>query len=1481
MNLRATINGKQYDILQGATFAEEFNETLDSGSIVISGVEKINDLLPYDDVYIYSFKDPNYEFKGYPFDTKNNPQPKFYKHLLVDQFTEEVLRLGDERGAGTYKYKIELMSETKKLETIQLPNISITQPITSTKTSTWIHILRFVNLYSPTYKVKTSDAITDKGVGKWITQKKYTVSSDLEAVFGNVYTPDFVLNAPSLRVLLSKLFLVKDMIPYVKDDVIYGMDISKRGKEFDINDKYLNIITGTRTSDNHCDNLRRNYSDALVQDRTCRSVECVGFRNSDNALMTISNMRLELGMPIYKIRKIYLCYYKDIKVNYTNATNEENRKKGVQDGVMLCKQDITKLVKLNTERNLLSQDWENLQVAKPPKSVDEMAQYKYCTVGYDIGSRFITGWGDIYTYPTFWNDNKYTSVQNIVSKMDYFCPYGIYNAQYVAKQFGEGCTVYATLDASFWAKLINDSFSGNSNDTVNTFFSTVESPFTNASLKLKGLFFIVDYEGFYNGAIIHSKKNHRDDITINDNTSESLTLVEQDAIFQNEKVNRFGNKALQINARYDSFYDSNDEELLQPLASVYNSSYENDVIIYHREYSIYNNCVQCIYYGIKNYILKNWFTSVYAKYRTWNLMSYNESVRRAENEKEYIYWAEDELYYEKKPLFGNYSSDNSNVLNDLISCFSSLNNSDIIGIQSFSTSKKIDTAYIVSDKILYDAPDTNGIPGDRKIDETEYFSSDLNAFVANNSMCFNLKLNDNFSQGVYISKAEPFIGGRYNDDDGTQITDTNWIERIWDFFTKPANSDYSGSKQDYYSVIDKAPLTGDTQSLGFYVGKKPSSYSVDLWESNEKKSELTAAVTNLYTDRIFTVPKLNNADSFKQQIGIRKNFYKDNKSFIDMTLQIENLTMSDNVILSPWVMKLSDLLGDYPKFDVTIEDKLHPLSGGVQYIVSEFLTRYLLESNAGVVSWKSPIITFKFSSVFIEKVKDLKTYEYEFKEDFNFLFNPEISDTKLPELRDNQIFLKNFNCEKIRFGTDLKTLELCGKLTMWYKSVDISHYTQTLTNIPFVFRLFKMGNQGSLINSIIPNADQSKPTIDDDGKEIKTYGKSLNDSIIYYSSLIDQTDENKDPKFNWATIYDPKTIGYFGVYPQIPGDIAGGYQTTDSNYIDDKTYVQGKIKFKDINSNDIILPPSSPAGDYLHDYVRIDLNQGDYGTQRLSWSGKDIATLHNITGSAEIKYANASYATYHKNMFLRYDTEKSLDPQALKDSYKYSEIENSKDFNFKSPVSNYFVSQLNNSGTPYIEIPSIYKVIYNTQNKITEMIWRDSKIPLSTTASVINENDIYFTKQDNKEELQLKFLIVAPDKNNPKLINVFWGNDYDAEGKSFSIQYTTSYSATKLKALSFWYLDDFQNGYTTAVDSMGYVSQFKYDPSNCYCHFVFGVNITDNFSRKIYLSMLKKKDLRVFDEHHQVIGESKNYLNSNGEIDETYATGQFFTKKNN
>ena len=96
-------------------------------------------------------------------------------------------------------------------------------------------------------------------------------------------------------------------------------------------------------------------------------------------------------------------------------------------------------------------------------------------------------------------------------------------------------------------------------------------------------------------------------------------------------------------------------------------------------------------------------------------------------------------------------------------------------------------------------------------------------------------------------------------------------------------------------------------------------------------------------------------------------------------------------------------------------------------------------------------------------------------------------------------------------------------------------------------------------------------------------------------------------------------------------------------------------------------------------------------------------------------------------------------------------------------------------------------------------------------------------------------------------------------------------------------MDDSRDGYNISLDPMGYVQNFDYNPDNCYCHFVFGVNIDDNFSRKIYLSMLKKKDLRVFDEYHKVIGESRNYLKPDGTIDTDentgYGTSQQFTEK--
>lgn len=858
MQLKCKINGKEYNIVQGCTFSEEYNETLDSGSIIISHVSKIDDLLPFDDVFIY---DGN--FNGYG---DNVQLPNFYRHLLVDQFSEELINIKDK----IYTYRIELFSETKKLEVISLPNISITQPLDiSLKKSVWEYLNMYVEMYSPLVKF-----VKDEANKTWEFRNKYKLDPNLENVFKDVYCPDFTLNNPSLKDVLTQLMLVKDRIPYVKDDVIYGLDITERKGTFNFDNHAISNVIGSRSSDNHADSLKRTYSNALSQDNSARMVEYLGFRNSSEALLTIENMRIETQFPIYKINKIYLCYYKKGKVLSTDGSQTGKTK------VFLCKQDITKLVKLNSERNLLSSDWNNF-TENPPTNIDLMSTYKLCTVGYDIGSNYITGWGTKYSYPKGWWQVDKTYIENIVTKIDEYTPYGIYDYGYVTKLGGltEGETFSTSGD--FFDKLVN--------------------PFSNNSLGMKSFFFIVDYNAFYNGTVIHSKDNARDDVVINDNSSSSLTLLEKDGLFQKEKINRFGNKAIQINALYQNIND------IQELGSVY----DDDVIIYHREYSITDKAINVVYYGTKDYVLKNYFVSVYAKHRTYNLMSYGESVTRAENRKMYLMLSKDTCYYEKENNqfnFTNFIDDD--YIGQLMSFFKE--SPQAITIDYFEYPSKINAGFIVENR--------------NKVN----YLCDINAFVSGYSICFNLKMYDNVSAGVRIKEKEPP-------------------------FTLNPEKDFTGSIQDWFLLVDNKE-TGFIETLGFYIAHF------------DKKDWLPDKVTNdpnyikeYAYNRLFRLPEIYGFEESEKVnvIGKQYKINKDNKETIDMTFQIEPITNDRNVLLSQWLMKLSDMLSTFNKVKKTYtatDSQSYGINATMKYISVENVA-----SGPNAPTFNVPLMIFEFS----------------------------------------------------------------------------------------------------------------------------------------------------------------------------------------------------------------------------------------------------------------------------------------------------------------------------------------------------------------------------------------------------------------------------------------------------------------------------------------------------------------------------------------
>lgn len=1219
MDLRATINGVQYDVLQGATFAKEYNETLDSGSIIMSGVEKIKNLTPYDDVYIYSFTDKTYKFKGYPFD-ETNPKPKFYKHLLVDQFTEDVLRLGDSEEEGRYKYKLELVSETKKLETIQCPNKSFTQPLKGQKRTILELIQEYLELYGTLYK-KAINLV------EWEYAPKYTIGKDVEQMFASAICPEFSMAAPNLRTLLSKLFLFKDCIPYIEDDVLHCMDISKRHGKFDANPKYVNRISGSRTSDNHCDNLRRNYSDALTQEGVCRSIEYLGFRNSDNALMTIENMRLETNIPIYKPNKMYLCYYKQVHVNYTQCTDETLRAKGSRDEAILCRQDITKLLLLNTERNARSLDWDsfNKEVGVGEakfKSIDDLAKYKFTTLGYDIGSKVISGWGEMFTYPQKEYDCQYTFIQNIAAKLDFMYPWGVDSEKYFENLFGEGSYVRNLVDRDNLAVALRQGSSFISKDTTELeqtstfqFFNHVVTPFTNPSLSLKGLFFFIDYCGFYNGAILHSKNNERDDITINDNASEPLTIIEQDAILQNEKIKRFGNKTVQIRARYDRFYDDNGNELIQPLGSVYESSYEDDVVIYHVEYSIYDNYVQCIYYGVKNYVLKNYYTSVFARYRTWSLMPYNESVDRSENRKFYLFWSTNASYYEgTDPLSGFWESPSDNVLGkglEALTSFIKTRDNDVsTGFLSFNIPTQLNTAYLST--YLYEE---DGTPYKEQRNSVEMY-----VFTANNSLCFNMKTFDNYSAGTYISNFEPFIGAR--DLEGNVIDTAAWLKNTWDFFYSSvvsngklqlSKNDYSGSKQTYSVIVDSQE-TGETKRMGFYVGHIDNNTQIPA-AIGEK--DYKARVGKVYEESIFAAPKVPQNDKgqfiypVKSKIGVDLNIYKDNKESIDMTMQIENVSLSKDVFLTPWIWKLSDLDGRKPKFDKTLQDKNIPLFNAKIYITGYVRDwEYYQKDNYKYAKYGAvPIITVALPKEVVNLAQDEIKQTYidgtffkpnpnnfldmvEFSCNETFIFNYSEGEDKglatyrtLAQYHGYILVLNKFICNKIRFtkrkgykpykyGSEADIIDVCelvGKISMWY--IKGAHRDGT-TQVPskmvkleydnYVLMCPRYGTTTSISGALLPNTIGLSQSADNYGK----FEDEEKDEFMWFSSLYDVDKTYADGSSEQYTRKNITSLDdYQGnatplfKFPNAVTTLAGGYIAGKGIVIEeeDRDYVLGRM----------------------------------------------------------------------------------------------------------------------------------------------------------------------------------------------------------------------------------------------------------------------------------------------------------------------------------
>ena len=881
MKLKCRINNKDYDIVQGATFSDQFSETLDSGSIVIAHVKKIHDLEPYDDVFIWNADE---SFNGYG---SNVQLPTFYKHLLVDRFSETK----DVLTENIYTYKIELFSETKRLEKIILPNINITQPLEKTlKTSSYDYIKNFLDLYGPLIKISTSyNSNTRKG--NWEYQPKYSVSNQVKELFEKEYCYDFSLNLPSLRELLSKIMITKDCIPYIKDDVLYAMKLSERKGAFVFDKNSVSTIIGTKTSSGYTDTLKTTYSNALSKNTLCHRVECLGFRNSDDGLLTLDNLRIETAFPIYKINKIYVCYYK------TLYGPDKNNPINMLKAPFLCKQDITKLCVLANERELL---WKDARLShSEATTVDFMKNYYYYTLPYSIGSNIISGFGKKFSIKnTFglltWN-KEYTVIQNILMALDQNTPYG---SDYIKEDF----------KTVFQGRTLNDAYAiYTSGQTPEYIYTNKQADiFSTIPLTLKTLFFIVDYEGFYNGAIEFDKTNNRSNVTTVDNQNASLTILEQDGISKQSKINKFGNKSFQINTRYDTWLDANNQPTLQDLATVvdlsedetiYNND-DNDVVIFNRDYSIWDNGIEVRYDGAKSYVLKNYFTSVYAKQRLFNVLDYGSSVQRAENYKNILLFSKSKLYTTTRKIL--YSG--QNVLSGLLSCFYENSNTRIVNAASIGTWHSWSTSGNYA--AVYDR-------------EKSDFFTDENTISCGNSLIFNLRMPTNFSMGNCIV---PSINS-------SNSTSRPYEPSIW--LDNNEDENFKGTLQRDNAIYDDYK-TGRIEKISFSFGvlnKKIYDFDAAIIENNAINPFIKKLIESNfklpYVDNEVAKISYGNVTNTNLKNEYEKRMYindipimKDTKEQLDVSFQIEALVDADDenkIFINDKFWQLSDYCNKYRK----------------------------------------------------------------------------------------------------------------------------------------------------------------------------------------------------------------------------------------------------------------------------------------------------------------------------------------------------------------------------------------------------------------------------------------------------------------------------------------------------------------------------------------------------------------------------------------
>ena len=511
-------------------------------------------------------------------------------------------------------------------------------------------------------------------------------------------------------------------------------------------------------------------------------------------------------------------------------------KRGASETCMFSSADITPLCVESTKRGQLEVDFLSM-----PEwgSLETMSKYFYATVGYSIGGTSIEGFSATYSESKgFWTKTK-TYIENI---MDAIGPEKEGVNRYYAGFF----------DQEWWNYMFDD--------------MRIENPFfdQDSSTGIKHnnfsvLFFDVEYIPLIQSKIAYGKDDFNIQLEQLDSAESGVSSLDAVSRLEEQKADRLGNPVHSFHARVGSYSD------LPPLNSAW-----GDRIAFKRVLKFGANAIDAEYVLSKDYVIKNYFTSVITKYRAYEYVDYSQSIERRESMKAYIRFTQ---------TIGGASASDYNAFSVYTKNFPSGRSTARTFIDSLEGYQGSGTRLTCGG--FYDAS--------AAADEDKYITEcELSAAVTGSKCVLTIKEYDNESDGPYVDGTYLTISGDYKDDP------------------------IGGIPQKWYPSND-----GKVRSVCFHSVAKP--LREEGW-GQDADSYVQTHVRGMQKYPRYYYRDLSSATDFDSFWMVNLPFAeKDASELLSLSLQFEacwstSASFNDKsaVRFGKWLFRFSSALGGYP-----------------------------------------------------------------------------------------------------------------------------------------------------------------------------------------------------------------------------------------------------------------------------------------------------------------------------------------------------------------------------------------------------------------------------------------------------------------------------------------------------------------------------------------------------------------------------------------